>query len=370
MGLTLVDCHHVTTDGLHNAFTDLALWRGNVYLAFRCAATHDIVPPGRVRVLQRQAAAEDPWQTHVTFGGAGWGAIDLRDPRLLATDEALYCIMGAYHPAPWKHGGEGGLRRDPAENVILTYLTHTTDGAHWAPLTPILRPGYWGWSLLAHRRVYYAAAYHTGAHGETASVSLWAGRGCYDLAPLALIYDGATLDGSLAPNYSPSEPVLFAVDDQTMGCFLRTEGLLNLGVSRAPYQDWRWQQTRLPIHPSGTAMSSLGRLLVGRWLPRAAGARGAAAPRACLWSLDGQSLMPRLILPSAGDCGYAGLARLPGAGREAYLVSYYSQHRSTMDLTPRPLPGADIYIATVEVGGKPHAPLSLPPLDPHHPIGV
>src|SRR5687767_2505173 len=60
----------------HNAFTDLARWKGRWYCSFREAETHGSYD-GKVRILS-STDAED-WQSVVQFADEG---LDLRDPKL------------------------------------------------------------------------------------------------------------------------------------------------------------------------------------------------------------------------------------------------------------------------------------------------
>ena len=311
-------------DGWHNAFTDLTWWRGQLWCAFRRAVTHGITPPGTIQILAGSPTATDWTLRHeLTLPQT-----DLRDPRFLSTPDALYCLLGAYHPRP----GARCLSSNAAENTIQTYVTWTRDGHQWAPVHPILRPNYWGWSsILVSRRgqqtLLYVAAYHTGmTHTETSSIVLFVGYGYTTLVPVATIYDGANHATDEAPHYRPAEPVLFRTASGALGCCVRSEGSMDLGIGRFPYQaaDWRWQDTRRLMHPSATITSPYGTLLVGRHVPPPQRAtRDAASPQVGLWRLMGRGAEPLARFPSYGDCAYAGLVAMPEP--DTYLLSYYTQ---------------------------------------------
>ena len=51
-----------------------------------------------------------------------------------------------------------------------------------------------------------------------------------------------------------------------------------------------------------------------------------------IWRLVGDHLEPILVLPSRGDCGYAGMV----VEEDRVLTSFYSQHDVDEGLTPRP----------------------------------
>ncbi len=337
----------IVDDGWHNAFTDLAWWRGSLWCAFRRAPTHGIVPPGVIQIQTqdhpRDTQDPHPWYYHSTLA---LDNTDLRDPRFLATPQRLYCMLGAYHPRP----GAQQLSNNSAENTIQTYVTSTKDGYTWTSLTPILRPGYWGWSSLILPRqrqdLVYVAAYHTGqSHTETSSIVLWGGTSFLTLMPIGTIYDGSSLQADGGPHYSPAEPVLFRTMTGDLGCCVRSEMTMDLGVGVPPYQapQWRWRDTGSWIHPSATLATHQGTLLTGRLVPEPGRGRRDASPRVGLWRLTGD--VPQLlgILPSYGDCAYAGL--VAGVNPGTYHLSYYTQPPPTG--TIEDTRGAAVQVVTV-----------------------
>ena len=110
---------------------------------------------------------------HETTLDMGAAQADMRDPRLIASDDALYCICGAYQPT-WPNTT---LSPNPPWNTIQSYVSYTEDGDSWSPLQPVGRPGYWIWSAVAVSglRKWFAAAYHTGSREETSSIVLLGG---------------------------------------------------------------------------------------------------------------------------------------------------------------------------------------------------
>jgi len=320
-------------DGWHNAFTDLTWWHGQIWCGFRRAPTHGIVPPGAIH-LMASASNNASWASRHTISQPN---TDLRDPRFLATSSTLYCLCAGYHPRP----GATSLSSNAAENTIQTYITSTRDGQTWSPLVPILRPNYWGWSSLVmpgkRKPVVFVAAYHTGmSHTETSSIALFAGDSFATLFPLGIIYDGSDPDLDGAPHYQPAEPLLFEPQPGILGCCVRTEGAMDLGVAVPPYQprNWRWRDTRARIHPSGTAQSRYGTLLVGRgWGP--ATGRRQESPFAGAWMLTGTDPVPLGTFQSTGDCAYAGIIPLwknDPFDEDSYLVSYYTQRPTVTTL--------------------------------------
>jgi len=207
-------------------------------------------------------------------------------------------------------------------------------------------------------RKWFAAAYHTGSREETSSIVLLGGDSLLTLGMYALIYDGSSLrhigHGYEHVHVSPAEPVLFVQDTRTLGCCLRTETGMEIGVARAPYQEWRWHNTQtwgpisIDIHPSAVLETAHGRLLVGR--ETQAEYVGVHTPSKYttttnLYALDAQHVSaPLLRLSSANDTGYAGLCAMPDPDR--FLISYYSQHTTGQTFRGR-LPGSQVFLAAV-----------------------
>ena len=327
----------LVADGYHNAFTTLASWQGRYWLGFRRAATHNIATPGTIQIWT--GPQETAFRHQATLTLPGRDHVDLRDPRFLATPSHLYCLIGAYHPMPPSRE----LRTDPAENLISTYITSTKDGRSWAPLTRILRPNYWGWSLLAIGKGFVCAAYHTGQHHETSSIVLWLGKTVYTMEPHVVCYDGATNQADRGPHYTPAEPVLFCPHTDTLACYVRSEKGMDIGVSCFPYTDWRWHNTQQRIHPSATVPTVHGRLLAGRSLSQTQ--RGLTTAQTTIWYAEAQHLTEILTLPSQGDCAYPGVVPRGGHPTE-YYVSYYTQSKDHDRAGDR---GADIYLARMSV---------------------
>ena len=87
----------VARDGLHNAFTDLAHWQSNYWVAYRKGAGH-ISMDGAITIAvsaNRQRFREVA-QLHVPG--------DNRDPKLLPIDEQHLAL---YFPS-WTHGARTG----------------------------------------------------------------------------------------------------------------------------------------------------------------------------------------------------------------------------------------------------------------------
>lgn len=335
----------ITSGSAHHAFTSCAFWRGRCYIAYREADTHN-PSPGSLIQIRHGVAPYDTFARGETFYLHTQNA-DLRDPRLLATEDALYCVIGAYLPAYPRTT----ISPRASDNLLQSFLTYTEDGNTWSPLTPIYRPQYWIWSILPMRHYFAAAAYHTGQPGESSSIHLLFGYSPLHFQPSGVMYDGALLEHDPSrpgrpyryPHILAAEPVLYQPTPDTLGCAMRSEDgdkMMLIGVARHPYQDWRWWNTKRMIHPSAIIATPHGFLLAGREL-----VKGTTdwSLYTSLFHLEGETLTRVARLPSANDTGYAGLCKTPD--ESTWLCSYYSQHTTP---TPygQPLPGAHVFVST------------------------
>ena len=372
MHATLDTVTRIYATGEHAAFTDLCTWRGDYYVAFRRAYSHGIVPPGEIAVLTWDGTQpkRPHWQP---CGAIAHPHGDCRDPKFFATRHALYLFCGIYLPMPSRETTTV-LSPLATDNLLITHITFTTDGEHWAPLQPVLRPNYWAWSMVPTQAGALLASYHVGTDGErTSSIALWSSMNLLRWQSYGTIYDGASYARDAQeyryPSKQPSEPVLYATDQQRLACCLRTESTMAIGIGLTPYQDsWRWWDTKELIHPSAILAIDQSWILSGRALTPVYDTAQRRTRRAetvssrgrmpdmpsllgyqsttALWALNAQYVEPLLTLPSGGDTGYAGLC--PSGKPREYMASYYSQHDyGAKDMTRATVPSADIYIATI-----------------------
>lgn len=353
MHLTLRSVHQLTGTTLHHAFTDLCQWRGRYYCAYRVAQTHHPTPRGSVEVQAREGD-DDAWYAFNALIAHPLG--DVRDPRFIVSDDALYLMCGVYLPSPQYRHRLDGLTMFGGDNTLVTHLAYTTDGETWSDLAPILRPNHWGWSALALENAWCVAAYCTGTMAsETSSIVLYSGHALFGLTPLAPIYDGASWahEGTqyIYRASSPCEPVLYRTPYGGLACLVRTESRVALGVGRGrgQWEDWHWWHNPLHLHPSAILHTLYGDIVAARTLTPQPKRKGVVRPDVAstdLYSLHGQRFTHLLRLPSAGDCGYTGLAL--GPEPDTLLVSYYSQHATYhQGQYGTTLPGSAVYMATV-----------------------
>lgn len=352
----------ITSATAHHAFTSLAYWHGCYYLAYRVAPTHEILPRGAVHVLNSADGQDwilptpDYWPNSDGHTILAHPVGDVRDPRLVITTrpEALWCFTGVYLPGP-QHAH--GLANASHWNILWSHATYTRDGKTWAPLTPILRPNTWAWSAVTFvKEGWLVATYDTGSSltDLTTSITMWHGNNLGQLQAVGIAYDGSA-SSLLAPQerlsqrYGAAEPLLFQASTDAIGCLLRTERsmLVGLNTLRKP---WRWRDTGVLLHPGAIARTRHGLLIAGRGLssftPIEEGRPTYYKSWPGLWHLEPDYTCTNLLeleAPGIKDCGYCGLA--PDTKPDEWLVSYYSSGGDGL--------GADVYLARVRITAGP-----------------
>ena len=130
----------IFSDGRHNAFTDIDIWKGKYYVVFRSAdshaSPHEIGNPGKIglgHITLLESHDGNEWSSSVIMD-TQW---DDRDAKLLST------IMH----------GEG--YRDASQETQVSY---TEDGINWSDPVSAYRYGYGFWKPKKHDGFYYVAA--------------------------------------------------------------------------------------------------------------------------------------------------------------------------------------------------------------------
>lgn len=351
----------VTSATAHHAFTSLAYWHNQYYLAYREAPSHGITPPGRLLIHGQhdpEALSARAWDIQELTYPEG----DLRDPRLISTPDYLYLLCGCYLASPHLQHIHG-LSVRSGDNQIWSCYSYTRDGVTWAPLRPYLRPNCWGWSAHIEGTMWSVMSYDVGVSEARNTLTLWEGMPQHGFVQTGIAYDGGNYMREqgryIYPFSLPSEPVLYQ-PGRDMACLARTEHTMLQGVYQ-PDRGWRWWDTRLFLHPSAILKTPQGWLLAARELTPVYGAaswkRLDDAPGAAwrqetkevlryeasvtLWQVQGNHFTKVLTLPDAGeDCAYAGLCATETPGE--YLLSYYSSHAA-------PSPCSDVYVARLRV---------------------
>lgn len=334
----------------HHAFTDLCFWGGRYWCAYRESASHNILPKGHLVVESWVSPGDssffcdDPWEGIVLTHPHG----DMRDPKFFATDDVLYLYCGIYLPNPaCRHVKGDTLSGSPWNNLLITHMAHTFDGKHWSDFVPILRPNYWGWSMIRQAGdVFTMASYHTGTSPkDPSSIVLWYGTHPYDLSIYVPILGG---------EFFPSEPILYEKHDgvSTLYCYVRTpRGVSILQQSPSRFNKWAVKKTGFPCHPGALLETADGLLMAGRYLEKKKQGRETSIETTTrLYRVHGTTFEHLLTLPSGGDTGYCGLAH--GQKTHKIVLSWYSQHEMCTKNPDLRFPGAHVYAANITLSDE------------------
>jgi hypothetical protein len=312
----IVDCRVVFDPGCHCAFTDLTVWGGRVWLAFREAVNHSIHPSSRIVV----AASADWGRSFDVFARVAAPGYDIRDPHFFVCGDRLHLVCPSWRlPQRTRH----------------TILARSDDGVHWeqfAGVAAFAGRGVWRprRSSMRHDAAVYAAAYSSDPTQPRSprQVHLLRSEDGLDWQEASLI----------AEQGRPNETELCFLPDGELLALVRREDPPNqplLARATPPYA--RWQTLDCDRFLQGPLLERLpdGRLLVaGRSKRDLAQPQGAPSVTR-LFLLDDRSgrLAPGPTLESGGDTSYCGFCLLPEdaaaddpAGANA-LLSYYSGHR-------------------------------------------
>lgn len=292
----LISVQKLADDAPHSAFTDLIYWRDQFICAFRQGRSH-VSTDGRIAVLASPDGLK--WSRAATLTLPD---LDLRDASLSVTPDGRLMLLGGVSPR----------KEDHASAPTGSFVAFSSDGREWTKPEVIVEPGRWLWRVTWHEGKAYGVSY--AAPKEHPTASLLVSNNGVKFTPLV---------GKLFSEGYPTEAVIRFAADGTAYCLQRRDGepAVNsayLGVSQAPYQDWKW--TDLHEFFGGP---NLLQLPCGQWI--AAGRiirEGKPTTDVALLDVKQSKLIPLLSLPSGGDTSYPGLVY-----REGVLwVSYYSSH--------------------------------------------
>lgn len=315
--------------GCHCAFTDLAHWRGRVWLAFREAVNHSIHPSSQIVVL----ASADHGKTFQLQARIASRGLDVRDPHFYVQDDQLHIMIPC-----WRLGVEPRRR--------VTILARSDDGQQWETFrdlaifedVTVWRPRR---SNVTGDGALYAAGYGRSANREIGAVRLYRSEDGLAWQQVSIIHD----------EQLPNETELcFLPDGELLALVRREEEPFHPLLARAkpPYKG-PWKKTECDRYLQGPLLEHLGDgkfLVVGR-SPKAADENlkkpewdqekkaVTGEPRVTrIFSLDPETgkLIPGVALESGNDTSYAAFLRLPAdaqkgrAGAANALISYYSGH--------------------------------------------
>ncbi len=288
----------VSTEGDHNAFTDLVKWKGMYYLCYRHGEGH-VSMDGEIHVLRSpDMRAWEPAGIVRTLG-------DDRDPHFTATPDRLFLYFGTWD---LRHSEGDG---PPERWRVRSHVAHTNTGTDWSKVKALYEPEFWMWRVRYFDGVFYSAAYT--AVRPTPS---------FRETRLLRSEDGLTWQyvSTVTNEHMAGESDFWLEADGSMSLITRTEGNAYYYRSDPALAEWRGTPLSGMVHAPVTVPWKGGRIVAGR-------DRDGERSVTRLWNFRDGVLSPLLTLPSGGDTSYAGLLLEKHEGRTnpALYVSWYSQ---------------------------------------------
>lgn len=294
----LVSVEKISDKAPHNGATDITRFQNLFYCCFREA---DSATKGEGVIHTLISANGKVWVDNVTISEPG---VDLRDPKLIVTpdEKRLYLLCG---------GQSETLGRQ-------TRYATSMDGKVWTPLQKLLAKGDWLWRVSinpADKRFYGASFNIHPSSGGPAPEKEWS------------LKTYASTDGSVwqlsslmnVPGQPGETTLRFLKDGTALALIARQGGDRKgvIGMAKAPYRDWTYAATGLPLGGPNFIELPDGKLIAGsRGFGKTPGAH------MVLFAMTPTSLTPILELPSGGDCSYPGLYWHD----DLLHVTYYSSH--------------------------------------------
>lgn len=293
-------------DGAHNAFTDLAFWRGNYYLCFRHGTGH-VSMDGEIRIMRSaDMKTWEPVTTIKTFG-------DDRDPHFTVTEERLWVHFGTWD---LRFPDDSGL---PDRGVVRSHAVNTEDGETWSDVRALYEPGWWLWRVREHEGTFYSLAYtaERPRPGSRETILLRSQDGWQWEFVSQVTDERMTGEADMWFNEDGSIWMITRTGDEA-GDAARFD-------SDPSLMKWTRQDLGVLIHAP----------VIAEWKGRffVAG-RGRTNDKydTQIWESDGAEVRPLLTLPSGGDTSYPGMLLDPAtadADAPSFFVTWYSQHETS-----------------------------------------
>ena len=145
--LTLASTRKIWDQAPHNAFTDLAYWKGQFVCAFREGRKH-VSSDGKIRVLTSQNGNE--WNSAALVELKGY---DLRDAGLSITPDGRLMLIGGAAPR----------KNDDESAPTGSFVSFSSDAHQWTAPKIVVEPGRWLWRVAWHDGKAYGVAYAASA---------------------------------------------------------------------------------------------------------------------------------------------------------------------------------------------------------------
>jgi len=290
----------IYADGMHNAWPDIAYWRGNYYVVFTRGTAHNTEGVGMVL---RSSNLRD-WEHIYTTSSSSLGG----DCKLLALPERLMLYYVVYHDP--QHEGD-----------VETQAVYTEDGQNWSEPQRVYEPRYNFWGPKVHNGLIYVAA--DIEEDNLQRVELLRSADGLAWEKVSTIVEGSQ---SQVGGKVTETAIAFWPDGELWA--LTRQNILSR--ARPPYTNW----TNEPAFPEGNpwiggpGMIRIGNDIyaAGRTYPVVAVSDKYDGRATSLWKSDqgthGFEWIADLPKAAHTDTGYAGFV----ATEEGVYVVYYSGH--------------------------------------------
>jgi len=312
LGVEIVGVKKIWDKAPHNAFTDLARWKGKFYCAFREGRGH-VSTDGKIRVLE--SADASVWESAALASLEGY---DLRDAHLSVTPDGRLMLVGGAAPR----------EKDNQSAPTGTFVSFSKDGREWSKPEIAIEPGRWMWQVSWRDGKAYGVSYAAGQRRP------W--------LELLVSSDGVKYQSHVAELFGEgysTEVTLRFDDDGTCYALMRRDRSGNsassamLGVSRPDYKEWQWRD--LGAEFNGFGGPNFIKIAGGHWIGVGRMHQGGSHTALTYIDVVNGTMTKLAKLPSGGDTSYPGLVWHDGM----LYVSYYSSHEGK----------TSIYLAKVKV---------------------
>lgn len=298
----IVSVKKIWDEGKHNAFTDLIRFDGKWFCTFRESEGH-VVGNGKIRVIVSKDGEQ--WHSAALLAEEG---VDLRDPKLSITpNHRLMLTLGGT-----VHEGSKILERQPR-------VAFSKDGFAWTSPQRVLEKSDWLWRVTWHNGHAYGTVY-------TAAVKNYALKEPSEWAARFVESEDGIHYRTVAQFNVPGRPneatARFLKNGDCVVLIRREAGDKKawIGVSSAPYTDWKWEPTGMFIGGPDFIVLDDGSMIAG-------GREVHPSPEGAstfIGKMDLNSVTPMITLPGKGnwDCSYPGMVWHDGR----LWFSYYSSH--------------------------------------------
>lgn len=308
----LVSINKIWDRSKHAAFTDFIKWNGHFYCIFRESDSHYGGLNGVLNLLTSSNGIV--WELLATIEQEGW---DLRDPKLsIMPDGRLMLLAGGTY-----------LNGNKERLAIRSFVSFSSNGQDWSDFETVFSEK-WLWRVTWFQGKGYGMVYYYSE--DENQLSPWR-LGLYETT------DGVNYQKLSVFNIpgKPSEVTIRFLPSKQLVALIRRDGNHGreawIGSSFPPYEDWLFSETSTETGgPNFIILPDESMWAAGRVI---AESPYGSLEKMALFEMNMNNLIPRLILPSGGDCSYPGMVY-----DEPYVwISYYSSHEGH----------ASIYLAKV-----------------------